>query len=492
VNRCADILVICAAVASLATLTAVPSDAATINVPGDYPTIQEAVDAADPGDSILVAAGTYPETVTITEEVILKGENRETTTIQGPAAGNTVTVYADGTEISGFSITNSGSTYPESGLFLDTAGQCVIKDINASNNGGFGIFAMWAEDNVISENLVTYNGYCGIRVDMSRNYIFDNTCNSNTGDGVFMYGASGSVLDGNLASLNGEGGISAQGIFEDMMISENLAADNLKSGILLYAGVDCEVVNNTSMGNGWSGVDVGSSSGVTIEGNYLAMCTFHGIKLNASDGCFAVENHVRDNLGYGIKLAGCTGTTIYNNDILGNWVQSYDDAPEVNDWFHPLLMQGNFWGDYAGLDDGSGSGIHDFSGDHIGDTAIPHPETGFDSCPFVIEAGWTRPYIVIYPDAKTYSAGDTIVLRLIVVNPGPAETVAVSIWVDLPNGGKYPLAEAPALTLPSGITYDNPSWMSRRLPAIPQGEYACHALLEGSVTSESIEPWTFN
>ena len=36
-------------------------EAATINVPGDYPTISQAITAANPGDTINVGAGTYNE-----------------------------------------------------------------------------------------------------------------------------------------------------------------------------------------------------------------------------------------------------------------------------------------------------------------------------------------------------------------------------------------------------------------------------------------------
>ena len=55
--------VVVAALAVVICTTA--ASAATINVPGDHPTIQGAVDAAIAGDTIVIAAGTYREQIKI-------------------------------------------------------------------------------------------------------------------------------------------------------------------------------------------------------------------------------------------------------------------------------------------------------------------------------------------------------------------------------------------------------------------------------------------
>lgn len=80
----------------------------TITVPDDYPTIQAAINAANPGDTIYVRAGTYNGQVIVNKTVSLIGENRATTVINETldiGDGHAVIVQANGVLISNFTIT---------------------------------------------------------------------------------------------------------------------------------------------------------------------------------------------------------------------------------------------------------------------------------------------------------------------------------------------------------------------------------------------------
>src|SRR5580693_7741583 len=72
-----------AAVLVSCTLTTVAS-ASTLTVPAPYTTIQAAVKAASPGDTIQVAAGTYTESVIITISLTINGAGAGTI-VTGPA-----------------------------------------------------------------------------------------------------------------------------------------------------------------------------------------------------------------------------------------------------------------------------------------------------------------------------------------------------------------------------------------------------------------------
>ena len=113
---------ICAIVASL--LLAGTTFGDTINVPADYPTIQVAIDAANNGDEINIAAGTYNEAnlnpggKAITIQGTLNGDGSLATTIDAQQNGNVFTIVSgedNGTVIQNLSITGGANASLDGG-----------------------------------------------------------------------------------------------------------------------------------------------------------------------------------------------------------------------------------------------------------------------------------------------------------------------------------------------------------------------------------------
>lgn len=66
---------------------------ATLVVPNDYPTIQAAINAANPGDTIVVRAGTYEENLNITKSVTISGTGVDSVILQPKVTGYGIGIY---------------------------------------------------------------------------------------------------------------------------------------------------------------------------------------------------------------------------------------------------------------------------------------------------------------------------------------------------------------------------------------------------------------
>jgi len=172
------------------------ASATTIRVPDDFPTIQQAINAAAAGDTILVAGGTYYEHVVISKTLTITGENPETTIIDGNRTGMVVDVRANNVKLSSFTIQNGKrANAPFDGVWLGsipTSGNTISNNIIRNNAMGIGI--QWSSNNKITNNIIQNNSY-GIRTYQCSGSIFTlNTIKENAGTGenygLYIYGSN--------------------------------------------------------------------------------------------------------------------------------------------------------------------------------------------------------------------------------------------------------------------------------------------------------------
>lgn len=190
----------------VSTVQPVSSSPATIVVPDDFPTIQNAIDYASIGDKIYVRAGTYQGNILVNKPLSLIGENAASTIIDGGGTDSgtaCISINADNTDVTGFTLQNSH--WMQAGIWL-YASHCNITRNNFINNWRAGVMlaTMGSHGNIIAENSMTNNGYC-VRLGAS----CDNTIVANnmmsSAVGVSIWAGSGNLVIKNNVKNNGYG-----------------------------------------------------------------------------------------------------------------------------------------------------------------------------------------------------------------------------------------------------------------------------------------------
>lgn len=187
-------------------ITAANSYAATIYVPENFKTIQEAVEKAQSGDTILVKSGNYHENILITKPLTVKSDKGAAATVVRPAnPSEPVFKVTEASDVAIIGFTATGSAI--SGIYLYKATNTQLLQNHTEENRN-GIFLYSSKNNTLISNVAKSNDQTGIYIEASDgNTLQNNTADSNREKGIFLISSNSNKLMGNSASLNSWNGI---------------------------------------------------------------------------------------------------------------------------------------------------------------------------------------------------------------------------------------------------------------------------------------------
>jgi len=396
-----------------------------------YQHIQEGIVHSSTDDTVFVFNGVYYGNLAIDSTLVLVGENRDSTIIDGNLEGTVISVYASNVTIRNFKVQNSG-IYSDGILLCYPATHCIIAGnaiihCSSSSNGGLDILASsdnTITDNIISDNdsrgifiaglstgnticknIITNNNLSGIKIetDASKNAIYDNTITANSYGITFEQDCDSNTITGNTISGNSDAGVFLGTMCNGNVVFQNYITNNGEGVTLQDAHYN--TVSENSIYNSYYGVSLNDrlnvisknriiqcGTGIYLWGDYNNMygntITDCGYGLLFLFGNYSMirGNDIRHN-GIGIFLQTATSDTIIGNTVADNtsygvyvWIWSQSNVFQHNSF---LSNMSNAWdgGSTDIWDNGYPSGGNywsDYAGvdadsDGIGDTPYNIP-----------------------------------------------------------------------------------------------------------------------
>lgn len=313
--------------------------AATLRVPADHRMIQAAVDAASPGDVVLVAPGTYAERVRLRAGVTLRSDGddapgklglrrAEETIIDGggaQGAGPGVEM-AESSTLDGFTVTNVG-VYDDAQWNKHHATQGSEQPyemIGAPGTAGIGVDGVTC---TIRSNIVHHIGYTGIALQgapdrRSAPYVVNNVCYRNMGGGIGAMQGSAAVIEANVCFQNFFAGIGHENA--NPLVVRNVCYENIRAGIGISEGACPTVRGNKCYRNRRAGIGIrtGANTAPLVEDNDCYANDMAGIGCDEGAAPLIRSNRCYENALAGI---GCrdesrpliVGNKCYRNKMSG-------------------------------------------------------------------------------------------------------------------------------------------------------------------------------
>jgi parallel beta-helix repeat protein len=342
------------------------TDNATIIVPDDYDSIQEAINHANQSDTILIKQGIYYESLTINKSINLIGENKDFTIIESMQHGFAISIHSDWVNISNIKIQNSNVIFPGIAIFVYSSNNIALANIRFENNNiGSSILN---SDNITIDNNEYVSNKIGIKAERdvfkSKNFhISSNIFSENLQHGIHLSQIENSNVTNNrivtstVTSTNYNFGLTIEEsknciisnneisgyitglrslLSDNIEISQNILKNNDVTGIYLYISTanvhDNSITNNGRLQSGI--IPRTEKGGIVILGR--------SPNKNPFQAHYLIQNNkISNNKGYGLYIERTTSTVSFN-DFMQNTKNAFFfeslNAWNENYWNHRRIF----------------------------------------------------------------------------------------------------------------------------------------------------------
>jgi len=321
----------------------------------NYTSIQGAINANATlhGHTIFVEEGIYYEHVVVNKSLLLIGEKKSTTVIDGQGHGILIDIFnVSSVAVNGFTLRN-----------------CL-----------WGIRLTLSNETTISNNIMKNCSDGGIRsVASGKSSIKFNTIINNF-FGIVLTEASGTSLSlGNRVEhnnfINNSIALDMPGADNSTILCNNIM--NFYDGIFLGGKNNLVVSNDVT--NGENGINLYSASGNTIIGNTIRNGIFSGFYIRQSVNNTFINNNITNNIR-GVFLYESYENLIIHNNFINNTFQTVhiywppETLRSINTWDNGYPSGGNYWYNHNGTDSNH---------DGIGDSWYEIDENNTDHYPLM-------------------------------------------------------------------------------------------------------------
>ena len=236
---------------------------------GDYEKIQQAVDNANPGDTILIKAASYNEKVLVNKTLTLKSYSKVRPSIHPFSPYYGLTIKANWVNVTNITFQSSGPSNI-GGISLSNSDNCKIENCWFSHTLERAVYMVNSDNNIL-RNLST---------------------SSNSEEGILLRNSHSNILE-NITST-----------------------DNRYTTVLSLVDSNSNLITNSTFSKHYlRGIELENSNSNLIRNCTINNNTLKGIFLYSSNSNKIINNSIEGNLGTAVYIDSCKSTTILNNSL---------------------------------------------------------------------------------------------------------------------------------------------------------------------------------